>query len=134
MEMLYNHSFTLHTSNGLHSRLRRLENGVPQSSVLAPMLFNIYIHDIPDTLSKKYSYVDNLAILLLDRRWTSIELGPTADMTTLSTYLKKWHLKLSVVKTMSSVFDLNNREASRKLNVRIDNWLQFQVSLTYLGI
>ena len=29
MEMLSNRSFTLHTSNGQHSRLRRLKNGVP---------------------------------------------------------------------------------------------------------
>ena len=42
MEMLTIHSFTLHTSDSQHSRLRCLMNGVPQGSVLAPMFFNIY--------------------------------------------------------------------------------------------
>ena len=72
MEMLTKHSFTLHTSDGQHSRLRHLKNGVPQGSVLAPMLFNIYFHDLPDTLSKKYGYTDDLAILLPNKNWETI--------------------------------------------------------------
>ena len=31
--------------------------------VLAPLLFNIYIHDLPDTIFRKYGYADDMAIL-----------------------------------------------------------------------
>ena len=66
MEMVGNCSFTLTIGNGKRSRLRRLKNGVPQGSVLAPLL-NIYLSDLPTTVSKKYAYADDLAIMHADQ-------------------------------------------------------------------
>ena len=69
MEMLSNRSYAVHKSDGQRSRLRRMKNGVPQGSVLSPMLFNIYISDLPETSSRKYGYADDLAILLRRPSW-----------------------------------------------------------------
>jgi len=52
MELVGNRSFTLTTGNVKRSRLRRLKNGVSQGSVLAPILFNIYISDTSITVSR----------------------------------------------------------------------------------
>jgi len=40
-----------------------LNNGVPQGSVLASLFFNIYTSDLPTTVSWKYAYADELAII-----------------------------------------------------------------------
>ena len=63
MELIRNRNFTITTSDSKRSRLRRLKNGVPQGSVLAPLLFNIYVYDLPSTVSRKYAYGDALALL-----------------------------------------------------------------------
>ena len=58
MELVRNRSFTLTTGDSKQSRLRRLKNGVPQGSVLAPLLFNIYTYDLPSMISRKFAYAD----------------------------------------------------------------------------
>ena len=118
VEMISNRSFVLKTSDGQQSRLRRLKNGVPQGSVLAPLLLNIYIHDLPDTISKKYDYADDLTILKPTGNGRRLnESTLSQDMSTLALYLRQWRLKLSKDKTVSTVFHLNNKEAKCEMDV-----------------
>ena len=63
MELVRNRSFTLTTGDSKQSRLRRLKNGVPQGSVLALLLYNIYTYNLPSMISRKFAYADDLALL-----------------------------------------------------------------------
>ena len=135
MEMLSNRSFILQTSDGQRSRLRRLRNGVPQGSVLSPMLFNIYIHDLPETTSRRYGYADDLAIMLQQPTWRAVEEGLNKDMDILAAYLRSWRLQLSTGKTVSAAFHLCNREAKRELEISVNSQpLEFQQAPKYLGV
>ena len=69
MELVRNRSFTLTTGDSKQSRLRRLKNSVPQGSVLAPLLFNIYTYDLPSMISNKLAYADDLALLHSSGNW-----------------------------------------------------------------
>ena len=135
MELVSNRSFTLTSGDARRSRLRRLKNGVPQGSVLAPLLFNVYTHDLPNTVSAKYAYADDLAILHQAKSWKDLEGTLSQDMDTLSAYLQFWRLKLSEAKTVAAAFHLHNREARRELCVKTNGKpLSFCPEPKYLGV
>ena len=72
MELIRNRSFTLSIGDSKRSRLRRLQNGLPQGSVLAPLLFNIYTYDLPSTISQRYAYADDLALMHTSKDWKTL--------------------------------------------------------------
>jgi len=113
MEVVSNRSFTLTTGNGKRSRLRRLKNGVPQGSVLAPLLFNIYTSNLSTTISRKYAYADDLATM--HARWRLTGSGRGTDQGH-GKFLQTWKLKLYTAKTVSAAFHLN-KEANLELKV-----------------
>ena len=135
MELVRNQSFTLTTGDSKQSRLRRLKNGVPQGSVLAPLLFNIYTYDLPSMISRKFAYAVDLALLHSSGNWKDLEGTLSQDMSTLSAYLQTWRLKLSHTKTVTAAFHLNNREDKRELKVYNNGrLLPFCPTPTYLGV
>ena len=133
--IISNRSFILKTSDGQASRPRRLKNGVPQGSVLAPTLFNIYISDLPKTKSHQYGYADDLALLNSDVAWSRVEEALSQDITTIADYLKLWRLKLSMAKTTATAFHLSTKHANRQLTVLLgDSILPYSASPIYLGV
>ena len=135
MELVRNRSFILTTGDNKQSRLRRLKNGVPQRSVLAPLLFTIYTYDLPSMISRKFAYADDLALLHSSGNWKDLEGTLRQDMSTFSAYLQTWGLKLSHTKTVTAAFHLNNREAKRELKVYSNGrLLPFCPTPTYLGV
>ena len=134
-ELILNQSFTLTTGDSKQSRIRRLKNGIPQGSVLAPLLFKIYTYDHTSMISRKFAYADDLSLLHSSGNWKELEGTLSQDVSSLSAYLQTWRLKLSHTKTVTAAFHLNNREAKRELKVYNNGrLLPFCPTPTYLGV
>lgn len=117
------------------SKQKKLNNGLPQGSVLAPVFFNLYTSDLPITQSRKFIYADDLALATQQRTLTKSEQTLSSDLSIMNEYFKKWRLTPNPSKTEVSCFHLNNRLANTKLNVVFnEKVLHHQTFPKYLGV
>ncbi|KAL4104978.1 hypothetical protein QTP88_020253 [Uroleucon formosanum] len=108
------------TFDGKNSRWRNLKNGLPQGSVLAPTLFNIYTNDQPisnDANIKHYIYADDSAIAVQDNTFEIIERKLSDTLARMDEYFEANTLRPNPSKTEVCAFHLRNKEANRKLHV-----------------
>ena len=73
IEVVRNQSFSLTTGARKENKLRRPKHSVPQVSVLALLLFNIYTCNLFETIGRKFAYANDLAIMYDASNWQALE-------------------------------------------------------------
>lgn len=99
--------------NNTFSQFIPISRGVPQGSVIGPILFLIYINDICNASSKfKFTiYADDTSLLIADKDINSLHSNINLELNLVHQWIKSNNLKLNVSKTNYILFQnrsLNN--------------------------
>ncbi|GFU96231.1 RNA-directed DNA polymerase from mobile element jockey [Trichonephila clavipes] len=97
-------SFQVRVKNTL-SNTKQICYGVAQGSLLGPLLFNLYINDIPDyTLTKINMFADDTAVHTTYKRISSVTYALNKHLKLLEKYYDQWKISINVEKSAAVIF------------------------------
>ena len=121
-----------------YSRPFCLRRGVPQGSVLGPILFSLHINDLPSFLPtsvKTSLYADDLAIWASSPNVECATFIVQAALNRLVEWSSKWRLPLNPLKCETSFFSLDSYQSHIQPSLHILNTpLKFNPHPTFLGV
>ena len=105
------------TVNGQESSWHEVTSGIPQGSVLGPLLFIIYINDLPENLtSTVYLFADDTKIFNVIRNKED-QKSLQKDLQEIEKWTDKWLLKLHPEKCKSMHIGKNSPDMNIKYNL-----------------
>ena len=122
--------------SGTRSSSKRISCGVPQGSILGPLLFLIYVNDMSAVVKNKLLlYADDSAILVSAKNKSDIEIRLSEDLQSISQWLICNKLSLHLGKTESILFGSKQRlKSNSNLNIQCNgHTIGSTSSVKYLG-
>ena len=123
--------------NSAVSDAKSISVGVPQCSILGPLLFIIYLNDLPLSIHncKVSCYADDTALYTSGPDCETVCENLQDDLNRVSYWLKGNRLSLNVTKTKTLCFSTQHYRHGTNLNLNIDGTPLEQVSsYKYLGM
>jgi hypothetical protein len=102
----------------IHRPPKRIICGIPQGSILGPMLFLLYINDLPDKLKKTtpYLYADDTQIFSSSNDYNKLIDKLNSDLKQISDWLASNKLQHHPTKTKYMKLILNSKPLCRTIS------------------
>ena len=129
------HQFTV--VNGKKSSTNSIETGVPQGSVLGPLLFIVYINDIINCITdgKTTLFADDTSILLRDKNLNELKRKSEKTLKDVYDWLVSNKLTLSWEKTFFVIYHSPKRSINNLNELHVyNNSVKRVKSVKYLGM
>ena len=141
--------------NNINSSTENIECGVPQGFILGPLLFLIYINDLPSCLKTDPRFFANDTALLIDgKNFADVESVTNSELSHISRWMIANSLTVNPKKTLALLISpqlrndcsspqvtlpvtlnsemINTTETARYLGIIIDSKLKFQSHISLL--
>ena len=126
------------TVNGMTSEEKDIICGVPQGSILGPLLFSLYVNDVGANMihSNVLLYADDTVIFAKHKDKRTAHLWVTSDLEILFRWCNLNQLTINLTKTKMMLFGTKNMlKKGVKGDVYVDNTrMQYVKQINYLGI
>lgn len=117
------------------SQPKAVEIGVPQGTVLGPLLFIVYLNDVFDYCINTYAFADDTVILSYADTWVYAQQLMNKNLEKINLWFAKNKLTLNVTKTVYMTFGCYVDSVPQSTNIVINNSLLNRTEFTkYLGI
>ena len=123
--------------NGVKSSMKPIKCGVPQGSILGPLLFLIYINDLINVCKKSspYLFADDTNLFVNGNNLEDMVNSLNHELHDISLWLKVNKLSLNIKKTHYMVFTSTRKNITDPLDISIDGCCIDKVQYTkFLGV
>lgn len=128
-------------NNTIRSSIKSIHAGVPQGSVLGPLLYILFTYDIPNSpniQSKMQLYADDTILFCSSYSSFQCSVRIQSHLNTIADYFKRWNICINTAKTQL-VYFVPHLKYSNKLNKSVPVYIEGQLvnivdSIKYLGI
>lgn len=107
--------------NGIESDQLLINFGVPQGSILGPLLFIMFINDIQELKlhGSITLFADDTSLFYFGNDLKLLEIQMEEDLNTLTDWLRKSQLFMNLSKTVYMIFSKPSKRSDAELNIKI---------------